>query len=57
MGIGIVARDHNGLILAAHVASRQCITDPTTVEVLAAWKIAELCVFMELNNVILEGDS
>ncbi|XP_059440309.1 uncharacterized protein LOC132172759 [Corylus avellana] len=40
MGIGIIARDHNGLILAAQVASRQYITDPTTAEALAAWKMA-----------------
>jgi hypothetical protein len=31
--------------------------DPTTAEALAAWKMAELCVSMDCNSVILEGDS
>ncbi|XP_059429145.1 uncharacterized protein LOC132162954 [Corylus avellana] len=57
MGIGIIVRDHNGLILAAYVASRQYITDPTTTKALVAWKMVELCVCMEFQNVILEGDS
>jgi hypothetical protein len=57
MGIDIVARDHNGQIVAVLVASRQLIIDPTTAEALAAWKMADLCVSMELDNIILEGDS
>lgn len=56
-GIGIIARHHNALILAAHVESRQYIIAPITVEALAAWKMVGLCVLMEFNNVILEGDS
>ncbi|XP_059429159.1 uncharacterized protein LOC132162969 [Corylus avellana] len=57
MGIGIIPRDHNGDIVAALVVMRMFITDPTTAEALAAWKLADLCVRMELDNVILEGDS
>jgi hypothetical protein len=57
MGIGIIARDHNGSIVAVLEASRKFITDPTTAEALAAWKMAELCVRMQLDNVVLEGDS
>ena len=44
MGIGVIVRNHNGAILAALVALRQYIIDPTTAEALAAWKMAELCV-------------
>ncbi|XP_059438559.1 uncharacterized protein LOC132171289 [Corylus avellana] len=57
MGIGIIARDHNGDIYAAFVVSRQYIIDPTTDEALAAWKMAQLYVPMGLNDVMLEGDS
>jgi hypothetical protein len=57
MGIGIIARDHNGNIVAAFVATRLYITDPSSAEALAAWKMAELCVVLGLNNVLLEGDS
>jgi hypothetical protein len=57
MGIGVIIRDHNGAILAALVASKQYIIDPTTVEALVAWKMVELCVSMDCNSVILEGDS
>jgi ribonuclease HI len=57
MGIGIIARDHNRNIVAAFVATRLYITDPSSAEALAAWKMAELCVMLGLNNVLLEGDS
>lgn len=57
MGIGIIARDHNGDIYAAFAASRQYIIDPTTDEALATWKMAQLYVAMGLNDVMLEGDS
>jgi hypothetical protein len=46
MGLGIIARDHTGQVLAVSVASRLYITDPTTAEALAAWKMAEVCVSM-----------
>jgi hypothetical protein len=57
MGVGIIARDYHGAILAVFVASRLFITVPTTAEALAAWKMAELCVKLGFNDVLLEGDS
>jgi hypothetical protein len=57
MGVGVIARDYHGTILAVLVASRLFITDPTTVEALAAWKMAELCVKLGFNDELLEGDS
>jgi hypothetical protein len=46
MGIGIIARDHNGYIVATLMASRMFMTDPTTAEALATCKMAEPCVIM-----------
>jgi hypothetical protein len=57
MGVGIIARDHHGTILVVLVTSRLFITDPTTAKVLVAWKMAELCVKLGFNDVLLEGDS
>lgn len=57
MGIGIIARDHSGAVLAAVSASRPRVTDPTTAEAIAAWKMAEVCVTLGYSKVILEGDS
>jgi ribonuclease HI len=57
MGLGIIARDHTGQVLAVLVASRMYITDPTTAEALAAWKMAEVCVTMGFQQVHMEGDS
>jgi hypothetical protein len=46
MGIGIIARDHNGYIVATLMALRMFMTDPTTAEPLATCKMVELCVIM-----------
>jgi hypothetical protein len=56
MGIGIIAQDHTGLVLAAVCASRPYVTEPTTAEVVAAWKLADVCSSLGLTKVVLEGD-
>jgi hypothetical protein len=56
-GVGVVARDETGLVVAAMSASRPCITDPATAEAVAAWMMAELCIKLDLRRVIVEGDS
>jgi hypothetical protein len=33
------------------------IIDPATAKALVAWKMTDLCVRLELDNIILEGDS
>jgi hypothetical protein len=57
MGIGIIARDHFGSVLAAVSASMPHVTDPTTAEAVATWKMAEVCVNLGYSRVILKGDS
>jgi hypothetical protein len=57
MGIGIIARDHSGTVLAAVSSLMLGITDPTTTEAVATWKMAEACVSLGYSKVILEGDS
>jgi hypothetical protein len=57
MGVGIIGRDHNGHICLAFTACRRFLTEPTSAEALAAWKLAEICVRLGFNDVILEGDA
>jgi hypothetical protein len=57
MGVGIIAQDHEGKIIAARCLSRPYITDPTTAEALAAWKLAEFSTELGLRQVIAEGDA
>jgi hypothetical protein len=56
MGMGIMARDFEGKIIAAFCASKQFIVDPITAKALAAWKMVEFCINMEFGNVCMEGD-
>jgi ribonuclease HI len=57
MGMGVVARDHEGEVVATLCAQIRYITDPTSAEALAAWKGVELINRMEWNRAILEGDA
>jgi uncharacterized membrane protein len=41
MGAGVIARDENGMVVAAMSASRPCITDPATAEAIVAWMMAD----------------
>jgi hypothetical protein len=43
MGVGIIARDHEGQIISMLTDSRSFIVDPTSAKALAAWKLAEFC--------------
>lgn len=36
MGMGFIARDHSGCVVAAHCATKQYISDPEAAEALAA---------------------
>jgi hypothetical protein len=57
MRIGIIARDHMGSVLAVVCASRPHVTEPTTTEAIAAWKLADVCLSLGFAKVVLEGDS
>jgi hypothetical protein len=38
MGVGVVARDHNGNVVGALCCMRPFISDPTTAEAVGAWQ-------------------
>ncbi|XXG82366.1 hypothetical protein AAC387_Pa10g0329 [Persea americana] len=57
MGVGLVARDYNGKILACRCSFRLYILDPTVAEAVAARMTADLGRTMELQNVELVGDT
>jgi hypothetical protein len=57
IGVGIIGRDHNGNICLAFTACRRFFTDRTSAEALAAWTLADICVRVGYNDVILEGDA
>ena len=54
--MGTVARDHEGKFIAGFCASQRYILDPATTEAMAAWKMVNFCITMELGAVWLEGD-
>jgi hypothetical protein len=56
MGVGIIARDAGGTVIAARCASRPHITHPATAEALAVWMLPELSIMLG-HNQIIEGDS
>ena len=57
MRIGIIARDHTGSVLAAVCASWPHVTKPTIAESIAIWKLANICLYLGLTKIVLEGDS
>jgi hypothetical protein len=57
MGAGVVARDENGLVVAAISANRPCIADPATAKAIASWMMADLCCKVGLRHLLVEGDS
>lgn len=57
IGIGIVVRDYEGVVLAAHSTTKSVVADPVVTEALAALHAVELCKKMGFNDIILEGDA
>jgi hypothetical protein len=55
-GVGIVARDCTGKILAARCSYHRYISNPAVAEALGAKICAEFGLFLGLKNVVLEGD-
>ena len=56
-GVGLVARDYKGNVLACRCSFRPYIFYPTVVEAVAAWMVVDFCRTMEVQHVELEGDS
>jgi ribonuclease HI len=57
MGVGIVARDAGGAVVAVRCASRPHITDPATAEAMAVWMLADFSITLGHTQIIAEGDS
>jgi ribonuclease HI len=57
MGVGVVARNDEGAVLAGLSAPVPYVVDPTTVEVMAAWRAVKLGIEMGYQQIILERDS
>jgi hypothetical protein len=57
MGWGVIARDHEGSVVAMACGSRDHIKEPTTENALAAREAVELCSSWGLRKFILEGDA
>jgi ribonuclease HI len=57
MGVGVVARDHNGNVVGALCCMRPFISDPTTAEAVGAWQAVMFGKQFRVDNVIFKGDS
>lgn len=57
MGVRVIIRDAEGLVLASLCSIVPFIMDPTIVEAIVAWKAVELCHALGLQRVIMEGDA
>ena len=57
MGFGVIARDHEGKVIAAMSGSIPNITCPSVAEAIRAQKSVELCLSLDFSKSILEGDA
>lgn len=56
MGVGIIARDHEGRVLKSKCMQRPRITDPAVAEAFAAWAAVDFGIQMGFSSINLEGD-
>lgn len=57
MGIGVIVRDHHGLVRAVHCRSQRGLLTPSAAEALACLLAIQLCSELGFQRVHLEGDS
>jgi hypothetical protein len=57
MGIGVIARDHEGNVLAMLCTKKEHISDPTMAEAVVAWRAVNLARRLDLQSIMLEGDA
>ncbi|KAE8076401.1 hypothetical protein FH972_015056 [Carpinus fangiana] len=57
MGVGIVVRDHNGVVVGAMCVTKSHIINPTIAEAVKAWQALALGKRLGLTNIIIEGVS
>lgn len=54
--MGIIAKDHDGNILASMCSTKPYISDPFVAEVVAAWKVVKFRRELGFQNIMMEGD-
>lgn len=57
MGVGVLARDAEGVVVASLCATIPSISDPVVAETMALWRAVALCRELEFPAVHLERDS
>ena len=57
MGMGIILRNHNSLVVAARSRIKMGCLEPIAVEELAAFQVIEFSIELGLQDIILEGDA
>jgi ribonuclease HI len=57
MGVGVIARDHNGQAIAMFCSTKGGVQDPTMAEAVAVWEAVELAHRLGLRSLVLEGDA
>ena len=57
MGMGFLARNSAGQVLASYCATKPYIVDPGIAEAVSAWKMIEVAVSLGFQSVIFEGNS
>jgi ribonuclease HI len=57
MGVGVVIKNHEGEVVAAKCCTKPHITDPLVAEIVAAWSAAQFIRHLEIDHVLVEGDS
>ena len=57
MGFGVIARDHEGKVIATMSGSLPNISCPSVAEALGAWKLVGMCLSLNFSKIILKGDA
>ena len=57
VGLGVVIRNEQGLIMASLTQQIHLPASVIEIEVLAAWRALELTLELGFDNIVLEGDS
>jgi hypothetical protein len=57
LGIGLIVRNHNGLVIAARSQTKMGCLEPVAVEELAAFQAIEFSIELGLQDIILEEDA
>jgi hypothetical protein len=57
MGVSVIARDHEGKVLATLCSSKPYITNPIVADAIFAWKAVEFGKDLGIQNIILEGNA